>query len=105
MNPKQALEWLLTNSYRVGDIVKIPAELFYKTVKEALAASEAGELITYDDLHSGEVLEARLFGAWRAARAEYDHNIKAYILWLYDGEELAGHLLISPALKMRRPQP
>ena len=38
MEPKKALEWLLANSYRDGYIVKIPADLFYKTVKDALTA-------------------------------------------------------------------
>ena len=40
MDPRRALEWLLANSYKDGDIVKIPAEVFYSTIKAGLTESE-----------------------------------------------------------------
>lgn len=43
MDPKTALGWLLANSYKDGDIVKIPADIFYKTVKAALTGEEEQE--------------------------------------------------------------
>jgi hypothetical protein len=61
-------------------------------------------MLTKDDLHSGDVIEVYLYGAWRSARVEFDHKHQAYILYLYDGKDLVGYLLFSAWLQMRRPE-
>jgi len=60
MDEKSALHWLLANSYRDGDIVKIPADIFYKTIKEALTGDKiicagCGDAIRTEDIHTGKI--------------------------------------------------
>ena len=54
-----------------------------------------------DDLNSGVVIEVFMFGEWRTARAEFDHRLKEYVLYLYDGINFVGLLEINDELKMR----
>ena len=54
-----------------------------------------------DDLNSGVIVEVLMFGEWRTARAEFDHRIRAYVLYLYDGVHFVGILEINDETRMR----
>lgn len=60
MNAKTALQWLLANSFKDGDIVKIPADLFYQTVKNGLSDGlitcvSCGNAYNPEDMRDGKL--------------------------------------------------